>query len=215
MCLCSQLETGVFFEKNEGSVRWMIVYVFNRARACFLSLSCPIPCPSVHQVHGTLVVSLEVILRFCKEPMIQNKIRWGIKFGRSSVLASRALWLWSYCFPCDPYVDWAARYEFCGRVFSSLRRKLGHVSHGGFFWMLVGIMLSIASFTMALQLRNSGNIETIEDCGRVWLLYELWELQVQLYAWRLHDQWRWWRIKLTDRLILLRYTYSRRLVSSK
>jgi membrane associated rhomboid family serine protease len=170
-----QLETGVFFEKEWGSVRWTIVYMFSAVGSSVLSV---IVMPNAVSVGSSGAVMglfggklAEVLLRFTEpndteQEQIGHKVRKEQCFGVTCSVV--VVMLFSFI----PYVDWAAHLGgvlagFVVGIFVFATEIRSHAWR--FFWMVVGVLLSIASFTMALQYMYSGNIETIEElrdvCG--------------------------------------------------
>jgi membrane associated rhomboid family serine protease len=170
-----QLETGVFFEKEWGSVRWLIVYMTSAVGSSVLSV---IVMPNAVSVGSSGAVMglfggklAEVVIRCCErnhtdQEKLGHQVRKEQCFGVTCSVVVVLL------FSFIPYVDWAAHLGglLAGLVvgifvFATELRS----PYWRFFWMLVGILASLASFTAALQYMYSGNIETIEElrdvCG--------------------------------------------------
>jgi membrane associated rhomboid family serine protease len=170
-----QLETGVFFEKEWGSARWLIVYMFSAVGSSVLSV---IVMPNAVSVGSSGAVMglfggklAEVLLRWgerndTEQEQIGHKVRKEQCIGVTCSVV--VVMLFSFI----PYVDWAAHLGglLAGLVvgifvFATELRSYWWRA----FWMLVGISMTIASFTWALHYMYSGNIETIEElrdvCG--------------------------------------------------
>jgi membrane associated rhomboid family serine protease len=170
-----QLETGVFFEKEWGSARWLTVYLVSAVGSSVLSV---IVMPNAVSVGSSGAVMglfggklAEVLLKACERKQTQqekvaHQVRKEQCFGVTCSVV--VVMLFSFI----PYVDWAAHMGGLAAGFvvgilvfaTEIENKFWR-----FFWMLVGIIATTASFTVAIKYMYSGSIETIEElrdvCG--------------------------------------------------
>mmetsp|Transcript_49168 Transcript_49168/g.73314 ORF Transcript_49168/g.73314 Transcript_49168/m.73314 type:complete len:364 (-) Transcript_49168:213-1304(-) len=181
-----QLETGAFFEREWGSVNWLIVYLTSAVGSSILSTICmpnSVSVGSSGAVMGLFGGKLaEVICRCCeatktKQQQIGHEVR---KEQLGAVLCSVALVM---AFSFIPYVDWAA--HLGGLVagllvgFAVFSCKI-HTITWRLLWFLVGFTVTLVCFIMALQyMYVSGEIEPAEElrdvCGYYQQFFEDYE----------------------------------------
>jgi membrane associated rhomboid family serine protease len=152
-----QLETGVFFEREWGSVRWLVIYLASAIGASVLSVIIMPQAVSVGSsgaVMGLFGGKLaEVVLRACerhvtRQDRIAHQVRkeqcWAVTLSVVVVMA----------FSFIPFVDWAAHLGgltagfAVGIMFFSSQVEWYTCK---LVWLCVGTALTIAGFTVALN----------------------------------------------------------------
>lgn len=106
-----QLETGVFYEKEWGSVRWLIVYLTSAVGSSVLScIAMPdaLSVGSSGAVMGLFGAKLsEVVLRACERVRTkQDKVGRAVRKEQCCVVSCSVVLILLFSF--IPYVDWAA-----------------------------------------------------------------------------------------------------------
>lgn len=170
-----QLETGAFFEREWGSLKWLIIYLTSAVGSSILSvifMPQAISVGSSGAVMGLFGAKLaEVICRFCesdktKEERVAHQVR---KEQCAGVMCSvTVVMLFSFI----PYVDWAAHLGglLAGFAVGMIMFSLDIISNAWkFFWLLLGIALTTVYFVVTLQHMYSGEVEPAEElrdvCG--------------------------------------------------
>jgi len=173
-----QLETGVFFEKEWGSARWLAIYLVSAIGSSILSVIAMPDALSVGSsgaVMGLFGAKLsEVVMRACerirtKQDRVANQVR------KEQCCAVSCSVIVIMLFSFIPYVDWAAHlggllagifvgiFIFACEIESKLWRVL---------WHLLGMAAVVISFTVALDYMYSGSIEPIPELRDVCAYYQ-------------------------------------------
>ena len=170
-----QLETGVFFEKEWGSLKWMVVYLSSAVGSSVLSV---IVMPNAISVGSSGAVMglfggklAEVILRACERSDTEQE-RIGHQVRKEQCLAVSCSVIVVMLFSFIPYVDWAAH---LGGVVAGFVVGLvtfaSDVSHLGLriFWTLLGTAATVVMFAVSIHYMYSGEVEAAEElrdvCG--------------------------------------------------
>jgi membrane associated rhomboid family serine protease len=111
-----QLETGVFFEKEWGSLRWLIIYLTSAIGSS--TLSCIIMPNSLSVGSSGAVMGLfgaklsEVVLRACERVRTkQDRVAHSVRKEQCCVVSCSVVLVLAFSF--IPYVDWAAHVVSC------------------------------------------------------------------------------------------------------
>jgi membrane associated rhomboid family serine protease len=170
-----QLETGLFFEREWGSIRWLTVYLVSAVGSTILSV---IAMPNAVSVGSSGAVMglfggklAEVVLRFFERRRTrQDEVAHQVRKEQCCVVTASVVLVMLFSF--IPFVDWAAHLGglaagfLCGIAVFSL-----DIEHCAWkiFWLVVGIAVTVSTFVAALTYMYSGNIETIDElrdvCG--------------------------------------------------
>jgi len=170
-----QLETGVFFEQEWGSLRWMIVYLGSAVGSSVLSVICmplAVSVGSSGAVMGLFGGKLaEVLLRACDTRHTkQDEIAHQVRKEQCCIVTASVVLVMLFSF--IPFVDWAAHlgglvagfvvglmifaWDIPGMAWKVL-------------WFSIGTAATVTTFTLALQYMYSGEVETVEElrdvCG--------------------------------------------------
>lgn len=173
-----QLETGVFFEKEWGSARWLAIYLASGLGSSILSVICMPSALSVGSsgaVMGLFGGKLsEVVMRACERVRTkQDKVGHQVRKEQCCAVTCSVVVIMLFSF--IPYVDWAAHlgglasgiiigiFIFACEIESCLWRVA---------WSMVGMAATVISFTMALDYMYSGNVEAIEELRDVCQYYK-------------------------------------------
>mmetsp|Transcript_39142 Transcript_39142/g.81866 ORF Transcript_39142/g.81866 Transcript_39142/m.81866 type:complete len:336 (+) Transcript_39142:171-1178(+) len=171
-----QLDTGAFFEREWGSMNWLIIYLVSAVGSSALSV---VVMPDAISVGSSGAVmglfggkGAEVICRCCeKESTKQDRVGHQVRKEQcAGVMCSvTVVMLFSFI----PYVDWAAHLGglvagFCaGMIIFAADLKKAMVSK--LFWLLVGVAITIAYFAVVFDMMYSGEIDPAEElrdvCG--------------------------------------------------
>lgn len=164
-----QLETGVFFEKEWGSARWLVIYMVSALGSSILScIAMPdaLSVGSSGAVMGLFGGKLsEVVMRACERARTKQDLV-GQQVRKEQCCAVSCSVIVIMLFSFIPYVDWAAHlgglaagiivgiFIFACEIESIVWRVL---------WSLVGMAITVVSFTMALDYLYSGAIEPLDE----------------------------------------------------
>jgi membrane associated rhomboid family serine protease len=171
-----QLETGAFFEREWGSIPWLIIYLASAVGSSSLSV---VAMPDAISVGSSGAVmglfggkGAEVICRCCESNNTdQDHVAYQVRKEQcAGVMCSvTVVMLFSFI----PYVDWAAHLGgllagFCvGMILFAIDLKKACISK--LIWLLVGVGLTGVFFALLLQHMYSGNVEAAEElrdvCG--------------------------------------------------
>jgi membrane associated rhomboid family serine protease len=185
-----QLETGAFFEREWGSVTWLIIYLASAVGSSALSV---VAMPDAISVGSSGAVmglfggkGAEVICRCCESNNTdQDHVAYQVRKEQcAGVMCSvTVVMLFSFI----PYVDWAAHLGgllagFCvGMILFAIDLKKACISK--FMWLLVGVAMTGAFFVALLQQMYSGNVEPAEElrdvCGYYKQNFEDYECNCQ------------------------------------
>jgi len=157
-----QLDTGAFFEREWGSVNWLIIYLVSAVGSSALSV---VAMPDAISVGSSGAVmglfggkAAQVICRCCeKESTDQDRIGHQVRKEQcAGVMCSvTVVMLCSFI----PYVDWAAHLGgfvsgFCvGMIVFAADLKKAVCSK--LFWLLVGVVITIVYFVVVFQMMYS------------------------------------------------------------
>lgn len=170
-----QLETGLFFEREWGSMRWLLIYIGSALGSSILSV---IMMPDAISVGSSGAVMglfggklAEVLMRMCERPDSEQS-RIGHEVRKEQCMAVTCSVTLVMAFSFIPYVDWAAH---LGGLVSGLVVGICifawdmHLIGWQLFWFAVGAALVFAAFSKALAYMYSGEIEASEElydvCG--------------------------------------------------
>jgi membrane associated rhomboid family serine protease len=185
-----QIETGAFFEREWGSLSWLIIYVVSAVGSSALSV---VVMPDAISVGSSGAVmglfggkAAEVICRCCestkdKQDHVGHQVR---KEQCAFVLCNVTIVM---LFSFIPYVDWAAHLGgllagFCvGMIIFAVDLKKAVFSK--LFWLLVGVGITAVYFVVVFQQMYSGKIEAAEElrdvCGYYKQNFEDYECNCQ------------------------------------
>lgn len=152
-----QLETGVFFEKEWGTLRWLIVYLSSAVGSSILSVIMMPEAVSVGSsgaVCGLFGAKLaEVVLRSC-EPAETREARVAQQVRKEQCFVVTCSVIVILAFSFVPFVDWAAHLGglvagvFVGMLLFSIDH---HWICGKLVWMILGAATTIVAFGLALK----------------------------------------------------------------
>ena len=173
-----QLETGVMFEREWGSLNWLIIYLTSTVGASILSVIVMpggLSVGSSGAVMGILGAKLsEIFCRACEpNKTLQEKVGHAMR-KHQLVLAGGGVIL-VLVFSFIPFVDWAAH---LGGMLTGMTVGLMIFSCSirSYFWrslwFLVGLALTLLGFGISLQYMYSGNVEIVEDLRNVCEYYQ-------------------------------------------
>lgn len=170
-----QLDSGAFFEKEWGSIRWLIIYLTSAVGSSILSVIIMPQAVSVGSsgaVMGLFGGKLaEVLMRMC-EPITDEQERVGHQVRKEQCAMVTCSVIVVMLFSFIPYVDWAAHLGglVAGLVvgimvfacdISSVPFKI--------FWFLVGTLATVLGMLYAIRYMYSGKVELVEElrdvCG--------------------------------------------------
>jgi membrane associated rhomboid family serine protease len=172
-----QLETGVFFEREWGSIRWLIIYLGSAVGSTILSV---IAMPNAVSVGSSGAVMglfggklAEVMLRACERQITkQDRVAATVRKEQCCVVTFSVIIVMAFSF--IPFVDWAAHLGgliagfIIGLVVFSFAVQ-GCYGVWKIVWLGLGIAAAIAFFAGTITYMYSGQIEAIEElrdvCG--------------------------------------------------
>jgi membrane associated rhomboid family serine protease len=172
-----QLETGVFFEREWGSIRWLIIYIGSGIGSTILSV---IAMPSAVSVGSSGAVMglfggklAEVMLRACENQLTpQDKVAATVRREQCCVVTFSVIIVMAFSF--IPFIDWAAHLGgliagfLIGLVMFSFAVQ-GCYGIWKIVWLAFGIAAVVAYFSSTLAYMYSGEIESIDElrdvCG--------------------------------------------------
>ena len=174
-----QIDTGAFFEREWGSMNWLIIYLVSAVGSSALSV---VAMPDAISVGSSGAVmglfggkGAEVICRFFeKESTDQDRI--GAQVRREQCAGVTCSVIVVMLFSFIPYVDWAAHLGglvagFCvGMIIFAVDLKKAVCSK--LFWLLVGVAITIAYFVVVFKIMLSGEIEAAEELRDVCKYYQ-------------------------------------------
>jgi membrane associated rhomboid family serine protease len=172
-----QLETGVFFEREWGSIRWLIVYLGSAIGSTALSV---IVMPNAVSVGSSGAVMglfggklAEVILRACERQITkQDRIAATVRKEQCCVVTFSVIIVMAFSF--IPFVDWAAHLGglIAGFVIGLALFSFAVQGCYGVWkivWLGLGIAAASAYFIGTLTYMYSGEVEGAEElrdvCG--------------------------------------------------
>jgi len=173
-----QLETGVFFEKEWGSLRWFIIYVTSGIGSSILSVIIKTDAISVGSsgaVMGLFGGKLaEVCMRAC-ERVRTKQDHVGRQVRKEQCVAVTCSVIVVLAFSFIPYVDWAAHlggllsglavgiFIFACEIESVIWRLA---------WSMVGIAATVAYFYATLDYMYSGKVQPSPELQNVCQYYQ-------------------------------------------
>jgi membrane associated rhomboid family serine protease len=170
-----QLEMGILFEKEWGTIRWLIIYIGSGAGSSILSVIFMPQAVSVGSsgaVMGLFGAKLaEIVLRVCeRDDTVQSRVAHKVRKEQCCAVTCSVIVVLLFSFV--PYVDWAAH---VGGLLAGLAMGFMIFSleleycFWQLFWLLIGFALTFAGFMASLTHMYSGEIEIIEQlrdvCG--------------------------------------------------
>lgn len=170
-----QLETGVFFEQEWGSLRWMVVYLASAVGSSVLSVICmplAVSVGSSGAVMGLFGGKLaEVLLRACdKHRTQQDRVAHQVRKEQCCIVTASVVLVMLFSF--IPFVDWAAHLGglIAGFVVGLMIFAWDIPGVGWkVLWFAIGTAATVTAFTVGLQYMYSGEVETVEElrdvCG--------------------------------------------------
>eukprot|EP00547_Thalassionema_nitzschioides_P001490 CAMPEP_0194206390 /NCGR_PEP_ID=MMETSP0156-20130528/5439_1 /TAXON_ID=33649 /ORGANISM="Thalassionema nitzschioides, Strain L26-B" /LENGTH=321 /DNA_ID=CAMNT_0038932911 /DNA_START=130 /DNA_END=1095 /DNA_ORIENTATION=+ len=170
-----QLESGAFFEREWGSLNWLIIYCVSAVGSSILSvifMPNSISVGSSGAVMGLFGAKLaEVMCRCCEsEDSRQKRVAHTVRKEQCGGTLCAVTLVMAFSF--IPYVDWAAHLGgllaglLAGfAVFScSMEMMMSRI-----FWFLLGTAVTVTAFVMSLNYMYSGVIDPAEElrdvCG--------------------------------------------------
>jgi membrane associated rhomboid family serine protease len=170
-----QLDTGAFFEKEWGSVRWLMIYLSSAIGSSVLSVICMPNAVSVGSsgaVMGLFGAKLsEVVLRACdRHTTQQDVVAATVRKEQCCVVTASVLIVMAFSF--IPFVDWAAHLGglLAGIVVGMAIFALDIPGIGWkVAWLIVGGTATAAYFIATLTYMYSGQVQVIDElrdvCG--------------------------------------------------
>jgi membrane associated rhomboid family serine protease len=173
-----QLETGVFFEKEWGSLRWLIIYLVSALGSSVLSV---IAMPDAVSVGSSGAVMglfggklAEITMRAC-ERVRTKQDHVGKKVRKEQCIAVSCSVVLVMAFSFIPFVDWAAH---VGGVLAGL--CIGVIIFAceiesvpwRILWLVIGVALTTASFGYSMSYMYSGAIQPAEELRDVCAYYK-------------------------------------------
>jgi Rhomboid family len=174
-----QLETGLFFEKEWGSIRWLIIYLVSAVGSSILSV---IAMPQAISVGSSGAVMglfggklAEVIIRALEccnnDHSQQERVARAVRKEQCCLVSTSVIIVMLFSF--IPFVDWAAH---LGGLISGFLIGLAIFPFDlQAHWSIriicsaVGLAVTITGFALALQYMYSGKVESMEElkdvCG--------------------------------------------------
>lgn len=163
-----QLELGVFFEREWGSLRWLIVYLGSGVGSSMLSvvyMPNAVSVGSSGAVMGLFGAKLsELVLRAC-ERRITKQQRVAHQVRREQGVAVTCSVIVVLLFSFVPYVDWAAH---LGGLLAGIAIGLAvfaielEYCAWKLTWFVIGGLGTFVAFSFALRHMYSGEVETID-----------------------------------------------------
>lgn len=173
-----QLETGVFFEREWGSVRWLIVYLASAVGSSVLSVIAMPNAVSVGSsgaVMGLFGAKLsEVVLRSCDRHVTkQDAVAAAVRQEQCCVVTVSVIAVMLFSF--IPFVDWAAHVG--GLVTGIL---VGVVVFAcdipslpwRVIWLIIGVAAVATYFAYTITYMYSGQVAVIDELRDVCGYYE-------------------------------------------
>lgn len=185
-----QVETGAFFEREWGSLTWLIIYLVSAVGSSALSV---VAMPDAISVGSSGAVmglfggkGAEFLARFCERNKTdQDHVAYQVRKEQcTGVMCSVTLVM---AFSFIPYVDWAAHLGgvlagFCaGMILFAVDMKRACWSK--LFWLVVGLALTAVYFGVVFQQMYSGDVQPSEElrdvCGYYKQYFEDYECNCQ------------------------------------
>ena len=171
-----QLEAGAFFEKEWGSVRWIVVYLGSALASSILSVIVQPDAISVGSsgaVMGLFGGKLSEVILKCGAKEESEEERTNAKVRKEQCLAVSCSVITVMAFSFVPYVDWAAHLGGlvgglavgCVIFATELEYKSCRI-----FWVVAGIIITAGCYAAAVYYMSfSGEVEVDEElrdvCG--------------------------------------------------
>jgi membrane associated rhomboid family serine protease len=170
-----QLESGIFFEKEWGSIRWLIIYLVSAVGSTILSviaMPMAVSVGSSGAVMGLFGGKLaEVLLRACERQITkQDVVAHEVRKEQCCVVTVSVIIVMLFSF--IPFVDWAAHVGglvagfLVGLVIFAFQV---HGWHWKLLWLIAGVASVTAYFYMTVTYMYSGKVEEIDElrdvCG--------------------------------------------------
>ena len=172
-----QLETGLFFEKEWGSVRWLLVYLVSAVGSSVLSviaMPLAVSVGSSGAVMGLFGGKLaEVLLRACERRVTkQDHVAHQVRKEQCFIATFSVILVMLFSF--IPFVDWAAHLGGLATGFIFGLMVFAWEIEGYVWkvlWFVIGTVVTVTCFTLAFQYMYSGEVETMEElAGCLWVL---------------------------------------------
>ena len=174
-----QIDTGAFFEREWGSLTWLIIYLVSAIGSSALSVVAMPDSLSVGSSGAVMGLfggkAAEVICRFCESTDTeQDRIAHQVRKEQCAGVTCSIIIVMLFSF--IPYVDWAAHLGgliagFCiGLILFALNMNKACCSK--VVWLVVGIASTALYFGFIFQRIVSGQIEPMEDLRDVCNYYE-------------------------------------------
>lgn len=170
-----QLETGVFFEREWGSVRWLIIYLASALGSSILSVIVMPDAVSVGSsgaVMGLFGGKLAEVLMRMFEQTDTEQSRVGYQVRKEQCVAVTCSVTLVMAFSFIPFVDWAAHLGglIAGFVVGICIFAWDmHLIGWQMLWFAIGAGIVFFAFSTALAYMYSGEIEASEElrdvCG--------------------------------------------------
>jgi membrane associated rhomboid family serine protease len=172
-----QLETGVFFEREWGSIRWLIVYLGSAVGSTVFSV---IVMPNAVSVGSSGAVMglfggklAEVMLRCCERQITkQDRVAATVRKEQCCVVTFSVIIVMAFSF--IPFVDWAAHLGGLVAGFVIGLALFSFAVQGCYgiwkiVWLSLGLAAASALFIGAITYMYSGQVEAAEElrdvCG--------------------------------------------------
>jgi membrane associated rhomboid family serine protease len=172
-----QLETGVFFEREWGSIRWLIVYLGSAVGSTVFSV---IVMPNAVSVGSSGAVMglfggklAEVLLRCCERQITkQDQVAATVRKEQCCVVTFSVILVMAFSF--IPFVDWAAHLGGLVAGFVIGLALFSFAVQGCYgvwkiVWLSLGLAAASAFFIGTITYMYSGQVEAAEElrdvCG--------------------------------------------------
>mmetsp|Transcript_13203 Transcript_13203/g.28991 ORF Transcript_13203/g.28991 Transcript_13203/m.28991 type:complete len:381 (+) Transcript_13203:268-1410(+) len=181
-----QVDAGAFFEKEWGSVRWLVIYLTSAVASSICSVIFMPQAVSVGSsgaVMGLFGGKLAEVLLRCAERDDTDQAKVSHQVRKEQCVAVTCSVVLVMAFSFIPYVDWAAH----------LGGLIGGLVVGCFVfalelewvpcravWILMGLAMTVIMFVMGLRyMYEEGNVQVVEElrgvCGYYKQMFEDYE----------------------------------------
>mmetsp|Transcript_12955 Transcript_12955/g.19058 ORF Transcript_12955/g.19058 Transcript_12955/m.19058 type:complete len:303 (+) Transcript_12955:78-986(+) len=172
-----QIDLGIFFEKEWGSVRWLIIYLGSAIGSSVLStiiMPGSISVGSSGAVMGLFGAKLtEILCRIC-EPRITVQQKVGNAIRKELFTGMLIAIVVTMVFSFLPYVDWAAHLGgllagiFIGMLLFACSIEYTFCK---ILWFIIGLFLTVFGFALALDYMYH-RVEPVEELADVCGYYQ-------------------------------------------
>lgn len=189
-----QIEEGAFFEKEWGSLRWLIVYLGSAVASSTLSVICMPNAVSVGSsgaVMGLFGGKLaEVLLRCCERTDTpERKVSGKVRREKCITVSCSVLVVMAFSF--IPYVDWAAHLGgLLGGIVMGLALFAFELEYTlcKCWWLILGVAITGGTYYAGLWYMYSGSVAVSDElrdvCGYYKQQFDDYECRCMLEQYR-------------------------------